>query len=86
MASPSELPFVFVFAGSMREVEFYRYKEGLAPSQVRMVESSRDLQGYFFHPESVKMPLVGTFWDRRDAVELYETALSRGIDLVEVKI
>jgi len=70
-------PYVLVFAGSMKEVEYWRVRKMYSLSQVRWVRSGRDLQGWYFDPP-VKMPMIGTF---NDPI-LEQEATQRGIELV----
>lgn len=82
----SKKPIVYVFAGNMREVEFYRYKEGLSRSQVLFVTDPHMLQGICQPDDSIIAVLVGSFWTRKDAEIIYHYAVSRGFEPKPVAI
>lgn len=74
-------PYVFVFAGSMREVEYWRVRKMYSLKQVRWVRNGNDLRGWHFDPP-LKMPSIGTFGQHKDDYLLEREAEQRGIELV----
>lgn len=82
----SKKPIVYVFAGNMREVEFYRHKEGLTRSQVLFItDPQRQLRARSPSDEIITV-LIGSFWTRMDAQLIYDYAVSRGFELKPVAI
>ena len=82
----SKKPIVFVFAGNMREVEFYRHKEGLTRSQVLFItDPQRQLRARGPSDEIITV-LIGSFWTRKDAEIIYYDAVSRGFEPKPVAI
>lgn len=62
-----------VLAGSLSQFEYWCREVGVNPrdrSVVRYVSRVEDVLG--ISQQELRMVVYGTFWSRRDAVELYE--------------
>jgi len=64
---------IIVLAGSRQQFKDYLARNGLTDSQAVYGYEENILRGF----EAEKVEAVGTFWERDDAVDLYEIAQSR---------
>lgn len=65
---------IFIAAGNIDQALNHARINLLKKGEWRYVESLQTVRGVTGH-----MHIVGTFWDRRDADEIYRCALHRGL-------
>lgn len=65
---------ILLAAGNLEQAVRHAQSEGLKRADWQYVHSIRDLRGVR-HP----MLIIGTFWRRQDAMEIYRSAKARGM-------
>jgi hypothetical protein len=74
------MAFQIVFAGTYKEFEVYRLAQGFSKAQVVYIRDDLDLGEFCFDPP-VRMPVVGSFYNRWDATKIFTLAALKGIIL-----
>lgn len=65
---------IYIAAGNIDQAVTHARRNLLKKDQWRYVESLQTVRGVTGH-----LHIVGTFWDRRDAEQIYQCALHRGL-------
>jgi hypothetical protein len=76
---------LYVFAGNMREVDLYQQYRSLNPHLIRFVKTQADIRALRFDPP-INMPVIGSFWERKDSLMIQWLANQVGINLVPEEI
>lgn len=65
-------PYVLVLAGTAAQAAEWMRAEGLTPACLRYVSSAAGIRG---SEMDVPFVVTGTFWDRHDAIQIWETLM-----------
>ena len=75
------LGYVLVFAGNGFQADYYRKMNQYRESQVRYVRDLTVLRDLDVQEPPLRMPAVGSFWQREDCDELVAYAAQKGIEI-----